>query len=331
MLNSPLSRAIHSFLTDEKNYISPETIKTAYLTLQKKYTDLKQTDITTLKTTSPLINSEAMRIAYLLSRMPATSSVVNAILETGLKNQNLNDIHSLLDIGTGTGAVLWAAMNSPLQLSHITALDYDPHILTLAKKLTQYEQEPFWDNVTWLQQDLNHTINVAPHDVVTLSYALIEQPDIIPILDSIWPLFNKILILIEPGTTKGFSNILKARDYYINKGAFIIAPCSHMEKCPIKAGNWCHFNERIERSKWQQTLKNASLGYEDEAYSYLIVAKSPSSISGLRIISSPTKKSGHIILDLCAPHNIKSEIVTRSQKNKYKLAKKKKWGDSWED
>ncbi len=326
--NSELMQAIDFLISDEKKGISHSAMQDAYLILQKKYADLKQVNI---QSSEPILSNDTMRIAYLLSRMPATYSVATAIIKKLTSMVRSEDIRSLLDLGTGAGAVIWSVLNSSLVLDKMTALDQDLNMLELAKKLTRYSSEPFWQRVQWVQKNLNQDFEIETHDLVTISYALIEQNNITFILDKLWYLSNKALIIIEPGTPKGFANILFARDYFIEKGGYIIAPCSHSSVCPMKNNNWCHFAERIERSSWQRSLKGASLGYEDEAYSYLIVTKFPVQQKGYRILSSPVKKSRHIILDLCVPYDIKKETVTRTQKIKYKTAKKKKWGDVWEN
>lgn len=326
MKNAELAQAIDLLLSDQKNGVSLKVIQDAYLILQKKYADLKQNSVCLKK---PIVETDAMRIAYLLSRMPATFAVAKKVISELIHYIQPQEIQTLLDLGSGSGAVLWAVLNSTLNLSHATALDQDFNMLELAKKLSQYDSHSFWESVQWLQKNISQDFEMQSHDLVTLSYALIEQNKMEFILDKMWELSYKVIIIIEPGTPKGFSNILFARDFYIKKGGYIAAPCSHQSVCPMKNNNWCHFDERIERTSWQRTLKNASLGYEDEAYSYLIISKFPVQSHGARILAPIAKRSGHIILDLCAPDDIKKETITRSQKIKYKIAKKKRWGDVW--
>jgi ribosomal protein RSM22 (predicted rRNA methylase) len=325
-MKTELTQAIDLLLSDEKNGVSRKSIQEAYLILQKKYADLKQKSICSEK---PIVENDAMRIAYLLSRMPATFAVANKVIAELHQYIPSKEIQTLLDLGTGSGAVLWAALNSGYHFTQVTALDQDANMLELAKKLTQYHPQSFWQSVQWVQKNINQNFEIPSHDLVTLSYALIEQNQMEFILEKMWDLAKKVLIIIEPGTTKGFENILFARDFYIKKGGYIAAPCSHQDVCPMKKNNWCHFDERIERTSWQRSLKGASLGFEDEAYSYLIITKFPVKNEGYRILAPPAKRSGHIIFDLCAPCDIKKETVTRKQKDQYKIAKKKRWGEIW--
>lgn len=321
-------QTIEKYMFNEKTGFSHISLLEAYAELRNTYAGLKN-DIG-VSQSNPLISNNQQRLAYILSRMPATTAVVSKILNEVESLPHFRSLNSILDLGSGTGAVLWAVMNSQLKPEKITAIDQDKYIIDLAKELAALNHDAFWQTVQWHQIYLGKKFEVTPHDLVTLSYVLIEQSidDINQILGKIWELSNHALLVIEPGTPKGFKNILFARNYFIEKGGYIVAPCSHMELCPLR-DNWCHFNERIERTYWQRKMKDAVLGYEDEPYSYLLVTKKPVEKTGERILSSPRKKSGHVILELCAPEKVKKMTITRSMKEKYKSVKKKKPGDVW--
>ena len=62
-------------------------------------------------------------------------------------------------------------------------------------------------------------------------------------------------------------------------GAHVIAPCPHAADCPLAAADWCHFAQRIERTKIHRSVKGAELGYEDEKFSYIAVARHPATTS----------------------------------------------------
>jgi ribosomal protein RSM22 (predicted rRNA methylase) len=125
----------------------------------------------------------------------------------------------------------------------------------------------------------------------------------------------------------------KVRDFLIGYGAQVIAPCFHQYACKLsKTNDWCHFQERIARTKEMRFLKNAERGYEDEAYAYLLVSKENKvdlSNANSRIIANPMQHGGHLALKLCKSDG-KIENVTLSKKNDiYQKAKKLKWGDDY--
>jgi ribosomal protein RSM22 (predicted rRNA methylase) len=91
--------------------------------------------------------------------------------------------------------------------------------------------------------------------------------------------------------------------------------------------HWCHFSVRLPRLKIHKLLKEASLGYEDEKYCYVILSKTaPPPYS--RIVASPEHHSGHTKLTLCTPPGIIAKTTfTRSQGPIYKTVKKLEWGE----
>ena len=109
---------------------------------------------------------------------------------------------------------------------------------------------------------------------------------------------QQVLVIIEPGTPRGYKRLLKIRQWLLGWGAHILAPCSHHGLCPIKGEDWCHFSVRLSRSILHRTLKKGEIPYEDEKFSYLIA--SPHAVEksqGCRILKAPMERSGHIILE----------------------------------
>lgn len=139
------------------------------------------------------------------------------------------------------------------------------------------------------------------------------------------------LVVIEPGTPKGFDSILNIRRYITKNGGYIYAPCKGSYNCPLSGQDWCHFSIRLERTLLQKKIKNATLPYEDEKFSYLIVRKTPviSSEGQSRIIKKPMIRPGHITLDLCNEGGCERKRIAKSQKEVYNAAKKTEWGDSF--
>ncbi|HEY2913818.1 MAG TPA: small ribosomal subunit Rsm22 family protein, partial [Candidatus Angelobacter sp.] len=171
------------------------------------------------------------------------------------------------------------------------------------------------------------------HDLVVISYTLGELPQAAAeaVLNKALKCAGKFLVLIEPGTRRGFAAIDAARSSLIANKATIIAPCPHHFTCPMAAaGDWCHFSQRVERTSQHRQLKGGALGYEDEKFSYLIAAKDYLPSPAARIVRHPGKHSGHVQLALCtAEGKIENRTITRSSKEAYKRARKAEWGESW--
>src|SRR5664280_688181 len=99
-------------------------------------------------------------------------------------------------------------------------------------------------------------------------------------------------VAIEPGTPKGFTLIRKIRAELLEAGARMVAPCPMEVPCPMADPDWCHFAARVERSSMHRRLKNAELGYEDEKFSYVAVAREPVEPAGARVIRRPRHHPG---------------------------------------
>jgi ribosomal protein RSM22 (predicted rRNA methylase) len=144
------------------------------------------------------------------------------------------------------------------------------------------------------------------------------------------------VVLIEPGTPAGFKRIVKARAALIAAGLTILAPCPHDALCPMaERGDWCHFAERLERSRLHRAVKGGELSYEDEKYSYVAAGRANAGQAaadrlGARILRHPQLRKGLVTLQLCAASGDAIELkVSKSQGALYKQARRARWGDRW--
>ncbi|QZA58141.1 small ribosomal subunit Rsm22 family protein [Candidatus Rhabdochlamydia porcellionis] len=270
------------------------------------------------------LSSEALRIAYLCSRLPATYAAISYVFKELQKHFDLSLVRSLLDCGAGPASVLLAA-ESFFSLQQATLLERDPGFIELGKLLSH----PTDVEVIWMLQDVTKRIPSSAKDLVIASYSLCEisEEDQLQIVESLWDKTEQIFILLEPGTPKGFHFIRKAREKLLNLGALLLAPCPHREGCPINKSDWCHFSVRLPRSFLHRQLKEGSLNYEDEKFSYLIFSRIPVSTSSSRVIRHPFKGSGFVKLKLCTEAGLVEKTISRKDKELYSIAKKTEWGD----
>lgn len=298
---------------------------------------IKELSILYRKNENIFINSLAQRLAYIGVRLPATYAAIKACL---LEIKTLfpdSEILSLLDLGSGPGTALWAATTVYPTINKATLVERDKEFSLIGKKLAQKSSNPLISNTNWLNLDLNSDFlnneNISLYDLVTISYALGEIPSEIQknVLTQAWKATNNFLLVLEPGTVKGFHNIIAARNFLIDLGANIVAPCPHKETCPMLENDWCHFPARVERSSFHRRAKEGTLSYEDEKFSYIIVSKHLVSSYNSRIIRHPLKRPGHIHLDLCTANSLSRITVSQKNKASYKMARKISWGDTWKD
>lgn len=279
-----------------------------------------------------LIKTQLHRQAYMAARLPATYGSTRQVFRR--VEPLLGSIKTLLDLGAGMGSLAWAAAEAMPKLRHITLFEKDVEMLRMGQELTKDSLAPL--EIAWCRDDIAQALSFPPHEVVTLSYVLNElsPKEQLHVIHRAYEAADQFLILIEPGTPKGYSNILMARTLLIKEGAHVIAPCPHQAACPLipafKEGkDWCHFRVRIPRGKYHRRAKEATLSYEDEKYSYLVVSKNPSPTDD-RIIKAPILKTGHVILDLCTKNGeTERRIVAKSEGESYTQARDCDWGDEW--
>lgn len=268
------------------------------------------------------MQKKAHKLAYLALRFPATYAAILECLE-----KMTFPIQSLLDVGSGPGTALWAA-SSLWKVKNATLIEQDPELLQISEKLDVHKSFP----VERIKGEIQNISIEKEYDLVTCAYSLSELSDELleSVLDKLWKATKSYLFLIEPGTPYGFRVIHAARSFLIQKGGLISAPCTHEKGCPLfQRGDWCHFAKRFERTELQRKVKNATLGYEDEKYSYLIVSKHPLKQPYARIVKTPEKHSGHLKLVLCSEKGLEEKIISRRDGEAYTLAKKLSWGDAY--
>ncbi len=278
------------------------------------------------------MRTAAERAAYLVVRLPATyAAIKSAAEETAAR---VIDFHpaSLLDLGSGPGTALWAASETFPSLREFLGLERDVEMAALGRKLAQ--ENPRVRSTKWELGDVRNWISKKNFDLVIASYSAGElgKDERRRIVEQAWKNCEGALILVEPGTRKGFAVIAEARDQLLALGATLAGPCPHEVECPMRAaGDWCHFSVRVERTAEHRRLKEAELGHEDEKFSYVIASRLPVKKASARVVRHPLRFSGYTKLQLCTPEGLDAETVTRSNKEKYRQARKTEWGSDWEE
>jgi ribosomal protein RSM22 (predicted rRNA methylase) len=106
----------------------------------------------------------------------------------------------------------------------------------------------------------------------------------------------------------------------------MIAPCPATTPCPIEPPDWCHFAARVERSSLHRRIKEGGLGYEDEKFSYIALARQPVVLPEARIVRRPVHQPGLIELHTCTPAGLRTERIRKSNREAYRAARHAMWG-----
>lgn len=277
------------------------------------------------------IRSATAAAAYAVTRLPATYAALAATLTAARQRLPAWQPTSLLDAGAGPGVSVWAASAVWPSLARATLLERDQRMMSVGQRLLR--EAPTDCAVTWRQTDLidaRGPLAPTPVDLCISSYALNELPHAAraSLVARLWESCGGVLALVAPGTPAGFAAIREARAWLIDAGAQIVAPCPHADICPMQPGDWCHFSQRLARSRLHRQLKGGDAPFEDEKYSYIVAARMPSEPIAARVIRHPAVHSGHITLDLCAPSGLKRAEVTRSDRAAWRAARDTRWGSA---
>lgn len=274
------------------------------------------------------LTSHAQRLAYLLSRMPATYAATrHALAEAGPR---LAEVRSLLDLGGGPGTAMWAAAELFPALQRVTVIERDAEMAKLGRALAAHSRNPAVHDADWRVEDIART--EVRHDLVILAYSIGELPagEQTAVLRRCCDVAASVVV-IEPGTPRGFAAVLQARTWLLAHGAQLAAPCPHLLECPMAAaGDWCHFAQRVERTSLHRLAKGGALGYEDEKFSYIVAVRAPVALPRARIVRHPLQHPGHVQLTVCTAGRLERETVAKSDKERYRAARKAEWGDAWE-
>jgi len=270
------------------------------------------------------------RLAYLHVRLPATYAAISAVLKEVC--ERIGEARSLLDLGAGPGTAAWAAAEIFPDLERVTLIERDPEMVVLGKKLAA--GHPVLSRAEWVVNDLR-SVKFEPHDLVIAAYALGELPGrdgLTAVSTKAWNAAQKAFAVIEPGTPRGFAFLLPLRDLLIGEGRHIAAPCPADAECPMKTrpDDWCHFAARLQRTSLHRRLKSGDLGYEDEKFSYLAVARDKAVPQApARILRHPVHGKGHIKLTLCQAPDVREITIARSDGEGFRNARRADWGGSW--
>lgn len=303
-----------------KHYIEQKALGLPLSALQSAALELSDNYRAAKDTSRIRTNHKAL--AYMATRMPATFAVSTTVL-TELASY-LPDITSVLDLGAGTGAASIAARQVFGSDAQLTLLDTDSAFFSEAKQLLP--------DACFIQADLPTKTDLPPADLVVTCYTLGEllESDRRAVLDRAWEACRQVLVVIEPGTTLGFKNILSMRDHLLDKGANLMAPCPHSMACPMSEPDWCHFSQRVERSVLHRKLKQGTMGYEDEKYSFVAFSKQPVSQFPGRVVRKPLYHAGFVELTLCQPGGIGTVKIKKRDKELYRTARRVVWGSPWD-
>jgi ribosomal protein RSM22 (predicted rRNA methylase) len=275
------------------------------------------------------IKDERDALAYALARMPATYAAVSACIVALHDARPAFAPTSMIDAGAGPGTASWAATDAFPSLSDFVLIDANVALAGLAKKLVASDER--LADAGFLSGDIRQLLSNAPvSDLVVAGYLigeLDERAQADP-AELMWERTRDTLLVVEPGTPAGYARIIALRAKLIANGAHVLAPCPHDAACPLVAPDWCHFSQRLPRSRDHMLLKDADVPFEDEKFSYVVLSRTPLEHRAARVLAPPHTGKAAIDAKLCTTSGVIQTSVARRDKAAYAQARRWRWGDA---
>lgn len=279
--------------------------------------------------TSKPITDSRDALAYALARMPATYAAVSACLTAIGEARPIFAPRSMLDVGTGPGTAAWAATDFFPSLSETLLLDANAALIALAKTLAA-ANERLADAGFRSGSAAELLANAPGADLVVASYVVgeLDAREREHLAEAMWEKTRDTLLIVEPGTPAGYARIIALRAQLVGKGAHVIAPCPHDKPCPLVAPDWCHFAQRLPRSRDHMLMKDADVPFEDEKFSYVALSRHPAEMRAARVLAQPRVGKAAIEAKLCTLSGIVEASIPRRDKAAYAGARRWRWGDA---
>ncbi|MTV11927.1 MULTISPECIES: small ribosomal subunit Rsm22 family protein [Bradyrhizobium] len=278
---------------------------------------------------SSTIRTETDALAYALARMPATYAAVAASLNALTEIRPDFGPARLLDVGAGPGTATWAAAEAFTSLRDFTLLDANSALRSLAEEMF-HGSTRLHDTSYELGQARALLDKAEPADLVVASYMIGELGDAErgALADALWSKTGDTLLVVEPGTPAGYARIMALRARLIAAGAHVAAPCPHDGGCPLVAPDWCHFSQRLQRSRAHKQVKGADVPFEDERFAYVALSRARVENRPSRVLAQPDVGKVEIAAKLCTPEGVSVAKIPRRARAEYASARRWRWGDA---
>jgi ribosomal protein RSM22 (predicted rRNA methylase) len=320
MLSPDLPAALRAALDAKLERLSRSELATRAAAISKTYRE---------GGSSSAIKSATDALAYALARMPATYAAVSGCLNALREARPDFAPRTLLDAGAGPGTVSWAAGEAFPSLESFALLDANQPLRVLALDLLR--ESTGFDGLRYEGGDAGVLLDKADAaDLVVASYLIGElgEAERRSLSDAMWAKTRDMLVVVEPGTPAGYARIIALRAQLIAARAHVLAPCPHERSCPLVSPDWCHFSQRLARSRAHKQLKGADVPFEDERFSYVVLTRQPIAERPFRVLAQPAVGKAGLSAKLCTPDGLTIAKVPRRDRQAYAEARHWRWGDA---
>lgn len=305
--------------------ISSAALRQATEQLSTKY---RQTRTTALD----LNLTPDLAAAYVATRFPATYAAIERVFDELDRSRISANVATMLDIGSGPATAGLVALSRYDQLSAVTMIEKKRRFVDMGQRMLAAGFGDRSIKAHWICDDARDVVDLPEADLVVCAFTLNEltSDEAFRVARRAFEAARQALVIIEPGTPTGFGLVRTLREELIARGGTIVAPCPHDHECPIVDPDWCHFAARFERSSLHRRVKGGELAFEDEKFSYVVIARTRSKPAQARILRHPEKRTGRVSMVVCADTGIVHVPVFKRNRESYRRARKANWGDPWD-
>ncbi|XP_067325903.1 ribosome assembly protein METTL17, mitochondrial isoform X1 [Anolis sagrei] len=288
--------------------------------------------------------TEELSFLYMAARMDGVFAAVYRALHEIQKRVPDFQPRTLLDFGSGTGTVSWAAHSIWGEtINEYMNIDSSAAMLDLAEKLMKglsENQNPCFPGVYFRQ-----FLPVSPKvkfDLVVSAYSLNElssYSERVETVRTLWRKTDGFLVLVENGTKEGHQILMEARDVILKgtdkvvhdpREPHVFAPCPHHLPCPLLSGDRvlpCNFTQGYYALPFSWNP-----AHKEERFSFLILHRGAGETEEPwpRITQPVLCRPRHIHVRLCCPDGSLQHAVITAQKHGrdlYRCARNSQCGD----
>jgi ribosomal protein RSM22 (predicted rRNA methylase) len=274
-------------------------------------------------------------LAYAFARLPATYAAAIAVFNAMQDTLPTIRPRSMLDVGAGPGTATFAAVQAFETLADICLIDANGGLRNLALTLMAEADSETLRQVVHAQSYLHGDAltllaEAQPADLVIASYVTgeIAADELTRFTQLLWKATALALVIVAPGTPEGYKRLMHMRGELIAAGARVAAPCPHDRPCPLRPPDWCHFAQRLPRSREHLRIKGAEVPFEDEKFSYVVLSRGKPQSIDARVLAPPEIAKSAITAKLCTDGGVETDIAVRRNADAYRRRKSWRWGDS---
>jgi hypothetical protein len=205
--------------------------------------------------------------AYLAYFFPLNWLRAQSVIREGERFGFFKGLNSFLDFGSGLSA--YPFLLAELGGSKGVCIDRSVEALHLHEDLIKNFGKS--TSIRWYES-FNGVVDTK-NQLGIFSYVFTELEKLPK-----WCLNMEALLIVEPSTRDDGRHLMELRDYFMDEGFNVWAPCLHQLECPLlehSKKDWCHDRIHFQETPWFKNIEDhLPMKNKTVTFSYLLLRKS---------------------------------------------------------